>query len=114
LCLLTLFRKNPRLDRERFFREWYGRHTPLSLRIHPMDEYVRNVVEDTVVDGSPWWDGIVTEHFDRASDLLLPWRLFGSAWTMVPNMALVGLHVSYFLDLRSLETYAMDEFRVEA
>jgi hypothetical protein len=109
-CLLTLLRQNPGLDREAFFKEWFGRHTPMSLEIHPLMGYVRNEVLKTLVPGSPPWDGIVTEDFVEAGDLLNPLRLFGGPLRALPNMARVGLHIRRFLDLDTLETYLVTEF----
>jgi len=109
-CLLTLFRKNPKLDREAFFREWYGTHTPLSLEIHPLWGYTRNAVQAPLLPGSEPWDGIVTEDFRAKEDLLDPRRLFGGALRCVPNMARVGLHVSKFLELSTLENYLVEEY----
>jgi hypothetical protein len=113
VCLLTLLRKNPSLDRDAFFREWYGRHTPMSLEIHPLMGYVRNEVVETVVPGSPPWDGIVTEDFREPADLLCPLRLFGGPLRALPNMARVGLHIRKFLDLRTLENYLVSELPLE-
>lgn len=107
--LLTLFRKSPRLDRDAFFREWFGKHTPMSLEIHPLTGYVRNVVEDVLIEGSARWDGIVTEDFAERAHLTSARHLFGGARRMVPNMIRVGLHVSHFLDMRTIETYLVTE-----
>jgi len=109
-CLLTLLRQNPALDREAFFKEWFGRHTPMSLEIHPLMGYVRNEVRKALLPGSPPWDGIVTEDFRQAADLLNPLRLFGGPLRALPNMARVGLHIRKFLDLGTLENYLVTEF----
>jgi hypothetical protein len=109
-CLLTLFRKHPRLDRAAFFREWHEVHTPLSLGIHPLWGYTRNAVEGVLVPGSPHWDGIVTEDFRTDEDLLDHRRFFGGTLWAVPNMARIALHVSRFLDLPTLENYLVDEY----
>jgi hypothetical protein len=109
-CLLTLLRRNPGLDREAFFKEWFGRHTPMSLEIHPLMGYVRNQVLKALLPGSPPWDGIVTEDFRLAADLLNPLRLFGGPLRALPNMARVGLHIHKFLDLGTLENYLVTEF----
>jgi hypothetical protein len=113
-CLLTLFHKSKKLDRAAFFREWYEHHTPLSLKIHPLWCYVRNAVAEPVLAGSPHWDGIVCESFAQRGDLLHHHRLFGgpdlSALRAPLNMIRVGLHVSKFLDLRTIENYLVEEY----
>ena len=43
-CLLTLFHSRPGIDRETFLRRWHEGHTPLSLKLHPLWNYNRNVV----------------------------------------------------------------------
>jgi len=107
--LLTLLRRNPRLAPDDFMREWFDRHTPMSLRIHPLWSYVRNVVAEPVVDWSPGFDGIVEEHFRRRGDLLNPARFFGGPLRMLPHMIEVGRHVNRFIDLSTIETYLVDE-----
>jgi hypothetical protein len=109
-CLLTLFRKNAKLTRPEFFREWFEVHTPLSLKIHPLWGYTRNAVRSPLLEGSQPWDGIVTEDFRATEDLLDPRRLFGGTLQAVPNMLRVGRHVSKFLELSTLENYLVDEY----
>jgi hypothetical protein len=110
VCLLTLLNRKRGLDADTFMHRWHGVHTPLSLRIHPLWCYIRNVVREPVVAGSPRIDGIVEEHFRQREDLLDPRRFFGGSllW-MLPNMARVALDISGFLDLRSLEAYLAHE-----
>jgi hypothetical protein len=113
-CLLTVFRKNPRLDRERFLAEWHGKHTPMSLEIHPLESYVRNTVEAPVILGSPPWDGIVTESFASRRVLLNPLELFGGPLRAPLHMARVGLHIRKFMDLRTMQNYLVAEYPLEA
>jgi hypothetical protein len=107
--LLTLFRRRPGLSDEELFRRWHGGHSPLSLRVHPLWCYVRNVVEGPVVDGAPPLTGIVEEHFRAAADLLSPVRLFGGPLRMIPNMARIGLDIHGFIDLTTLVSYLVSE-----
>lgn len=123
--LLTLFRRKPGLDDEDFLHRWHGVHSPLTMRNQPNWCYVRNVVEECLVEGSPDFDGIVEEHFRTAEDLLDPVAFFGGPWTptrlrggqllhMVPNMIAMGLDVQRFIDLSTLETYLVDELHVKS
>jgi hypothetical protein len=107
--LLTLFRKKPGLSTETFLQRWHGGHTPLSLRIHPLWNYVRNVVQEPLVAHSPRWDGIVEEHFRSREDLLDVARFFGGWSAMLPNMLRVARDIWGFIDLRTIETYLVDE-----
>jgi hypothetical protein len=102
--LITLFRKSPRVDRETFHQRWFGEHTPMTLEIHPVVGYVRNVVRETLHPDAPKWDGIVTEDFADLRDVTTL-RLFGRGPRALYNAIRVGRHVPTFLDLRTIETY---------
>lgn len=104
--LLTVFRRKRGLSDEELIRRWHGRHTPLSLEIHPLFGYVRNVV--TSSSGAPL-DAIVEEHFRAREDLLHPHRMFGGPLRMLPNMVRVGRDIAGFIDRSSLETYLTAE-----
>jgi hypothetical protein len=110
--LLALLRRHPALPYADFLREWHGRHTPMSLDIHPLRHYERNVVDEPLTPGAPPYEGIVTEHFDPPADLLNPVRLFGGPLRMVPNMLRVGLHIRRFLDLPRLDNHLVTEYRL--
>ena len=111
--LLTLFRKRPDLDYDAFISRWHDGHTPLSLRIHPLWNYVRNVVTSAYVKGSTWYDGIVEEHFRCGEDLLKPVRFFGGLFPMPVNMFKVLKDVRSFIDYKSIETYFIKEYHVK-
>ncbi len=112
-CLLTFFKQHPGLSRNQFFHEWYERHTPLSLEIHPLAGYVRNAVVEPLLPGTPHWDGIVTESFAAVEDLTSTRRLFGGTLRCVPNMIRVGLHVSRFLELSTIENAFVAEYALD-
>ncbi|KXS20266.1 hypothetical protein M427DRAFT_52500 [Gonapodya prolifera JEL478] len=116
VTLLTLFRRNPLLSQETFLSEWYNRHTPMSLDIHPLTGYVRNRVGSVIIEGSKEWHGIVTECTAEREDLIEYGRMFGGpknnsrSWMMLPNMIKVGLHIMYFIDMRTIENYFVEEY----
>lgn len=112
--ILTIFRRRPGLDDETFLARWHGGHTPMSLEIHPLYAYVRNVVGAPVVEGSPPCDAIVQEHFRHPADLLDPTRFFGGLAAMVPNMLRVARDIRGFIDLRSMEVYFVSELVVRS
>ncbi len=122
--LITTFRKPPRLPWDEFLRAWHGHHTPLSLQVHPLWCYVRNVVEEALVDGSPPLDAIVEELFRSPADLHNPLRFFGGPLSApgprvlagpgrvlraLPNMIRVGLDIRRFIDLGSMENHLARE-----
>ena len=51
--LVTLFRRAPRVSTELFLRRWHGEHTPMTLEIHPVVGYVRNVVRAPLAPDAP-------------------------------------------------------------
>lgn len=114
VVLLTLLRQNKKLSYEAFMHEWHGRHTPKALRIHPFWNYIRNVIQETIIPGSPAFEGIVEEHFRTRTDCLNPVRMFGGSLKFIPNMIEVGLHANHFLDLKTTENYLMSEIWVKS
>jgi hypothetical protein len=113
-CLLTLFHCKPGLDREQFFTRWFEGHTPLSLRIHPLWNYTRNEVLEATSGNSPWFDGIVEEQFNPASDLLNPLRFFGPPFRVPAHMLEVLRDTRSFIDMKRIETYLAAEYHIKS
>ena len=109
VCLLTLFRQRKDLDKETFLSRWHNGHTPLSLKIHPLWHYSRNVVE-TLAPGSARLDGIVEEHTRTREELLNPTKFFGGPLAMLPNMIRTYFDVRSFLDYSSITPYLTSEY----
>ena len=112
--MLTLMRKNPSLSYEQFMKEWFDHHTPMAMRIHPLWNYIRNVVESAVIEGSPPMDGIVEEHCRSLRDITNPARYFGGLFRMLPNMVRVGLHANKFLQISAVENYLVTEYHIRS
>ena len=112
VAMLTLLKRNPKLDYDAFMAEWHGRHTPKALRIHPLWNYIRNVVEQPVIAGSPAFEGLVEEHLRQRADLFNPVRFFGGPLKFLPHMVEVGLHAKHFLDLSVTENYLLTEIHL--
>jgi hypothetical protein len=112
--LLTLMKKNAKLSYEQFMAEWFGKHTPMAVEIHPLWNYIRNVVDSVEIEGSPPFDGIVEEHFRTLSDITRPWRMFGGKLKMVRNMVRVGRHANKFLSLSETENYILTEYHLRS
>jgi hypothetical protein len=107
--LLTLFHQKKGISYETFLKRWHGSHTPLSLKLHPLWNYSRNVVLEKLTDGAAWYDGIVEEHVRQESDLLNPFRFFGKPWVILYNMLLVYRDTKSFIDYKRIETYLVKE-----
>jgi hypothetical protein len=114
VCLFTLFRKKNGIDYDLFINRWHNGHTPLSLKIHPLWNYNRNVVKKKLTDISYEWDGIVEEHFRTSSDLLNPLKFFGNPLIMVYNMLRVYSDTKSFLDYKTIEPYFTTEIWIKS
>ena len=109
VCLLTLFQKKKSIDYKTFIHRWHNGHTPLSLKIHPLWNYNRNVVKEKLTSDSKDWDGIVEEHFRTNADLLNPLKFFGNPFVMVYNMLRVYFDTKSFLGYKTIEPYFATE-----
>ena len=95
--------------------EWFEHHTPkIALKVHPLWNYIRNVVDSVIVEGSPPLDGIVEEHCLKRRDVTNPVRYFGGPLKMIPNMIKVGLHANKFLQLSAVENYLLTEYHIRS
>jgi hypothetical protein len=110
VCLFTLFRQKKGISYDTFIDRWHNSHTPLSLRLHPLWNYSRNVVNERLTPESASWDGIVEEHVRTKSDLLNPFKFFGKPLMILPNMLKVYTDTKAFLDYRTIETYLAIEY----
>ncbi len=112
--LLTMLRKKAGVTSDEYIRRWHGGHTPLSLQIHPLWYYQRNVIHKAVTDGAEPSDGIVLEACRTRGDLLNPTRFFGGALEMVPNMLRVANDIKGFLDMKKTETFYATEYHLRS
>lgn len=113
-CLLTLFHRKPEIDQDTFLRRWHNGHTPLSLRLHPLWNYNRNVVSSCLTSSSEWYDGIVEEHFRKASDLHNPFIFFGPPLKVPLHMYQVFMDTRSFIDMRRIETFLTCEIHLKS
>lgn len=113
-CLLTLFRQKKGISYDTFINRWHNGHTPLSLKIHPLWHYNRNVVKEKITNLSYEWNGIVEEHTRTKTELLNPLKFFGNPFTMIYNMARVYFDTQSFLDYKTIETYLVTEIHIKS
>jgi hypothetical protein len=111
-CLLTLFHRKPGIGFDTFIDRWHNGHTPLSLKLHPLWNYNRNVVMQKISDHPAWYDGIVEEQTRTRSELLNPFKFFGNALEITGNMIAVYKDVRSFLDYKRIETYLVTEYHI--
>jgi hypothetical protein len=114
LNLLTLFNKKPGISWEQYIDRWHNSHTPLSLKIHPLWNYNRNVVKQRLTDTTTPYDGIVEEQMQTREELLNPFKFFGNALIILPRMLSVYLDTKSFLDYKNIETYLAEEVIVKS
>ncbi len=112
--LLTLFHRKPHINYASFIDRWHNSHTPLSLKIHPLWNYNRNVVRDPIAPTVQPYDGIVEEHFRTTSDLLNIFRFFGNPFIILYRFYQVYTDTNAFLDYKRIETYLADEYHVRS
>ena len=114
ICLLTLFNRKKGLDYNTFIHRWHNSHTPLSIKIHPLWNYSRNVVTEILVPGSERFEGIVEEQMRTDAELLNPFRFFGNPLVIIPRMITVYKDTKSFLDYSGIETYMAREVVVKS
>jgi hypothetical protein len=114
VCLLTLFSQKKNIDYDIFIHRWHNGHTPLSLRIHPLWNYVRNEVKEILTADSPKFNGIVEEQTRTAGDLLNPFKFFGNPLIIVPRMISVYADTKSFIDYATMETYLAAEYHIKS
>ncbi len=85
ICLLTLFKQKKGISYDTFLDRWHNSHTPLSLKIHPLWHYNRNVVNKKLTRDSDNWDGIVDEHMRTKSELLILLNFLETHWLLFPG-----------------------------
>ena len=112
VCLLTLFHRKPGIGYDTFIHRWHNGHTPLSLRLHPLWNYNRNVVLQKISEHPEWFDGIVEEQTCTRSELLNPFKFFGNPLEIVGNMIAVYTDIKSFLDYKRIETYLAMEYHI--
>jgi hypothetical protein len=112
--LLTMLHKKDGVGYDDYIERWHNGHTPLSLEVHPLWYYQRNVIVKPITDGAEPSDGIVLEACHSRADLLNPTRFYGGAVSMVPNIVRVAKDISGFLDMKRTETFYATEYHLRS
>lgn len=110
LVMISVFPQPSRLSRDEFIARWHGSHTPLSLEVHPLWRYVRNVVARKLAAGVPDYAGIVLEQVREPADLLDPARFYGGRERMAENMKRILDDARSFLDLEDVMSVVTSEY----
>lgn len=112
--LLTLLRKKSDISTDEFIERWHHGHTPLSLEVHPLWYYQRNVVRDAVTPTADAFDGIVLEACPTRNDLLNPTHFYGGALKMLPNMLRILKDINGFMDMKATEIFYATEYHLRS
>ncbi len=110
--LLTFLHKKAGLSDAEYLSRWHGGHTPLSLEVHPLCYYVRNVITAPVTEAADDCDGIVEEACPSSRVLLNPLSFYGGPLRMIPNVLRVARDVMGFLDMKRLEVFYATEYQL--
>ncbi len=110
LVMISVFPQPERLSRAEFIARWHGSHTPLSLEVHPLWRYVRNVVARPLAPDAPELAGIVEEHVREAADLVEPARFYGGAERAAVNMRRIVEDARRFLDLERVMSVVTSQY----
>lgn len=106
VTLVTTFPKPEKLDDATFLDRWHGSHTPLSLEIHPLLQYVRNAVARPLTPGAPPFRAIVAETVASAEVAADPERFYRSSRDQQRAVRdLLG-----FVELETLSAVLMSEY----
>jgi hypothetical protein len=106
VALVTTFPKPERIDDETFYARWYESHTPLSLEIHPLLQYIRNTVARVLTPGAPPLRAIVNESVASVEIAADPIAFFG---TERDRKRAIDDLLS-FVDFDTLSTALMSEY----
>ena len=106
VALVTTFPKPDTIDDEAFYRCWHGSHTPLSLEIHPLLHYVRNVAARSLTPGAPPFRAIVNESVASAEIAATPELFYGSP----DGQKRAVKDLIQFVDFKTLSTVVMSEY----
>jgi hypothetical protein len=82
----------------------------LTLKLHPLCNYLRNEVTEVLTDNSPPFDGIVEEHVLDRNDLLKPSRFFGYDTPTLKAMMMVYRDIRTFIDTSRIKTYLVNDY----
>lgn len=106
VALISTFPKPAALDDDTFYARWYGSHTPLSLEIHPLVQYIRNSVARPLTPGAPPLRAIVNESVASAAIVADPLAFFGSK----DGQKRAVDDLLSFVDMETLSSILMNEY----
>ncbi len=116
IVMLACLERPGRLSREEWIRRWHHDHKTVALETQCTFLYVRNTVVWPLTEGAPPYEGIVEEGFpaEAVTDPMLWYKAGGSEERLRQNMGRMIESCRRFLDLESVESHPLSEYRVEA
>ncbi len=108
IVLISFFRRLPGISDEEFKSHWFCSHTPLSLEVHPLFRYERNVIKGMITQNAPDYEGIVPENLREVKDLTNIKRFLGGK--LVRNGIRINIDFKRFIDNSTIEVAAMREY----
>jgi hypothetical protein len=109
IALVTTFPKPDALDDETFYARWHGSHGPLSLELHPLTRYVRNMVARVLTPDAPPIRAIVSESVESAAVAGDVEKFYGGR----ENRKRIVADLFSFAELETMSTVVMREYILE-
>ena len=72
------------------------------------------MVNASMSEDLPRFDGIVEEQVQEAADLLNPFRFFGNPLIIIPRMLMVYSDTRSFIEYSGMETYLAAEYHIKS
>lgn len=109
---VTLIKKPKRLERQIWMQKWFGWQSPMSEWMQPRQRYVRNLIEESLTQGAPDYDGIVEEAWPSKEHVTNPKLFYGAknGWELAKNMTTMLKSVSTMLPFFHITTVMMSEY----
>lgn len=116
IVMLACLLRPSRLSREEWIRRWHRDHKVVALETQCTFLYVRNTVVWPLTPAAPPFEGLVEEGFpaEAVTNPMLWYKAEGSEERLRENMGRMIESCRRFLDLESVESHPLSEYRVEA
>ena len=109
---VTPLERKKGLSRDKWFKQWFGRQSPMSEAIQPRSRYVRNVVLEVLTEGATPFEGIVEESWPSPKHVRNQFLFYGATniFGLIKNIAIMTHSVSRFLPMMKITSVTTSEY----